>query len=559
MRILFALLGALCFTAAPLAQTGLASLNQQANTFLPVEEAYPLNVETTDDNIRLLWTIADGYYLYQHRFKFSLSDQQGDIALDVDLPAGLAKQDEFFGDVEVYYSFADVQLTAQRAFGHAQLVVTSQGCADAGLCYPPQRQTFDVKGSLSASSSTSIDSPDDATLDWVALLMAMGFALLGGMILNAMPCVFPILSLKVLSFAQGDSQRHHRHAWWYLLGVVVSFLSVATVLIALQRAGSMMGWGFQLQSTGFVLGLAYLFTAMALSLSGVTHFGAGLMNIGNQLTGGGGNRASFFTGVLAVVVASPCTAPFMGTALGFALGQPPAIALTVFTALGVGMALPMVLLSYSARVRGILPKPGAWMETFKQLMAFPLYATVVWLLWVAGRQSGIDTVAAALAGLVLMALALTVYGASLPRKLVALACLALAVALATVRGEVSRDTAVVPEGTTAWSETALAQLRANGTPVFVDVTADWCITCLANESAVLKTDAGLAAFDAAGVVYMIADWTDYDPAIGAFVKSHGRHGIPLYVMYPANGAAPFLLPQLLTRSLLLDALERATL
>ena len=199
------------------------------------------------------------------------------------------------------------------------------------------------------------------------------------------------------------------------------------------------------------------------------------------------------------------------------------------------------------------------METFKQLMAFPLYITVVWLLWVAGRQSGIDTVAAALAGLVLMALALSVYGPSPWRKLIALACVLAALALATVRGDAGRDVAVIPDGTQPWSEKALAELVAEGKPVFVDVTADWCITCLANERAVLKTDAGLAAFEAAGVVYMIADWTDYDPAIGAFVKSHGRHGIPLYVMYPANGGDPFLLPQLLTRSLLLEALERASL
>ena len=559
MRIVLAFIGALFFNTASFAQNDLAGLSQQANTFLPVEEAYPLNVEVTDGNIRLLWTIADGYYLYKHRFKFALTDQQGDIALDLDLPSGLAKQDEFFGDVEVYYSFADVQLTPQREFTQAQLMVTSQGCADAGLCYPPQRQVFNISGALNTAEQPAAGPADNANVDWTAVLMAMGFALLGGVILNAMPCVFPILSLKVLSFAQGDSQQHHRHAWWYLTGVVTSFLVVAAVLIALQRAGSMMGWGFQLQSTGFVLGLAFLFTAMALSLSGVTHFGAGLMNMGNQLAGGGGSRGSFFTGVLAVVVASPCTAPFMGTALGFALGQPPVIALTVFTALGVGMALPMVLLSYSAPVRGLLPKPGAWMETFKQLMAFPLYITVVWLLWVAGRQSGIDTVAAALAGLVLMALALSVYGSSPWRKLIALACVLAALALATVRGDADRDVAIIPDGTQPWSEKALAELVAEGKPVFVDVTADWCITCLANERAVLKTDAGLAAFEAAGVVYMIADWTDYDPAIGAFVKSHGRHGIPLYVMYPANGGDPFLLPQLLTRSLLLEALERASL
>ena len=477
----------------------------------------------------------------------------------------------------MYYNYADISLLAERGFGTAKLAITSQGCADAGLCYPPNTEVFTVNGSTgdvsrgeptqlttasnaSASTAAAALQTTEATGD-VTLAAALLFAFLGGLILNAMPCVFPILSLKVLSFATGDPNQHHRHAWWYLSGVVVSFVAVAAVLIALQSAGQLIGWGFQLQSPGFVIGLAYLFTAMGLSLSGVVQFGGNLMNLGGALAGRGGNQGSFFTGVLAVVVASPCTAPFMGSALGYALTQPPAVALLVFVALGVGMAFPMVLLSYSPAARKALPKPGAWMETLKELLAFPLYATAVWLLWVAGKQAGVDTMAAALAGLVMLALGLFLYRDTTLRKILGVLFVAVAFALATVRGEApsSDGESGRAPGTVAWSAEKLEGLRAEGVPVFVDVTADWCITCLANEQAVLFTDETRAAFEDAGVVYMVADWTNYDADIGEFVKSHGRNGIPLYVMYPGDQAeAPFMLPQLLTRQIIRDALSRVS-
>ncbi len=334
-------------------------------------------------------------------------------------------------------------------------------------------------------------------------------------------------------------------------------MGIAVALISLQSMGQLIGWGFQLQSTGFVIALAYLFTTMGLGLSGVVQLGSGLMNVGNALTSGQGARSSFFTGVLAVVVASPCTAPFMGSALGFALTQPTTIALLVFVALGVGMAAPMVLLSYSHLAREALPKPGPWMETLKEVLAFPLYATAVWLLWVAGKQSGVDTMAAALAGLVLLALGLWLYRGSVFRRSVAVASLAMAVALATLRGQGTNADTDLREGTVAWSPAALEELRNAGTPVFVDVTADWCITCIANEQAVLFTKEMTAEFQASGVIYMVADWTDYDEDIGKFVRSHRRNGIPLYVMYPAAGKGdPFILPQLLTTAMMQEALDR---
>jgi thiol:disulfide interchange protein DsbD len=375
-----------------------------------------------------------------------------------------------------------------------------------------------------------------------------------------MPCVFPILSLKVLSFATGDPATHRRHGLAYLLGVVSSFLLIASLLISLQAAGRWVGWGFQLQSTGFVIALAYLFAVMGLSLSGLVLFGGRWMNVGSGLTTAPGIQGSFFTGVLAVIVASPCTAPFMGSALGFALTQPPLYALTVFAALGTGMAAPMVALSSSDRARRWLPKPGAWMETLKQIMAFPLYLTAVWLLWVAGKQNGVDTMAAAAAGLVMLALGLTLLRGSRIARAIGVACLISAIMLGGVRGEPSdASTATAREGTVTWSPDALASLRAKGRPVFVDVTADWCITCLANEQAVLFTGEMTRAFAASEVTYMVADWTNYDPGIGEFVRQHGRNGIPLYVMYSGDPKAPpVILPQLLTTRIMMEALDAVT-
>jgi thiol:disulfide interchange protein DsbD len=394
----------------------------------------------------------------------------------------------------------------------------------------------------------------------MTLSFALGLAFLGGLILNAMPCVFPILSLKVLTFATGDPAEHRRHGLAYLTGVVASFVLIAGVLISLQSAGRWVGWGFQLQSTGFVIALAYLFALMGLSLSGLVLFGGRWMNLGAGLATAPGTRGSFFTGVLAVIVASPCTAPFMGTALGFALTQPPLEALAVFASLGVGMAAPMVAISMSGNARRWLPKPGAWMETLKQVMAFPLYLTAVWLLWVAGKQSGVDAMAAAAAGLVMLALGLMLLRGGMTARIFGVACLALALVLGGVRGEASGVSGTAArKGTVAWSPERLQSLRAQGTPVFVDVTADWCITCLANEQAVLFTDDMTRAFEDAGVTYMVADWTNYDPAIGTFVREHGRNGIPLYVLYSGNRSmAPIILPQLLTRNIVMEALAGAS-
>ena len=534
--------------------------------FLPVEEAYQLAIEIEDQHhLRVYWQIEEAYYLYQHRFKFQLEDASGPIDLSVNFPEAITHHDEYFGEVNIYYHNADISLELLRDIdlsNPASLTVTSQGCADAGLCYPPQKQRFKVDFANSSiieaaapspkSGQQKASSPAQGGSD--SLLYMMLLAFMGGIILNLMPCVFPILSLKLLSFARSNDSDRHIHGWVYAAGVVFSFVVVAAILISLQQAGNALGWGFQLQSPAFVIGLAYLFIAMGLSLSGLIEMGQGVMGAGSGLADRKGLSGSFFTGVLAVVVASPCTAPFMGTALGFAFTQPPFVALTIFASLGAGMAAPLLLLSYSTAARKAMPKPGAWMETLKQLLAFPLYATAIWLLWVAGRQTGVNTMAVALCGALLLALGLWLWRYEGWRRGVALACVVGAVFIGTgLPSESSQAKTGKP-----WTEQQLNDARGSNQAVFVDVTADWCITCIANERAVLNNDEVSAAFNENGVTYMVADWTHYNPKIGEYLQKYGRNGIPFYIVYPADQTQdPIILPQILTTSVVLEALASA--
>ena len=564
------LLLSLWLPLSALAQNALSAYTQQQTQFLPVDEAYQLTlVADGDQRLMLQWVIAPEYYLYRHAFKAQASDSEGSIAANLVVPDGLAKTDEFFGDVEVYYDALEAMVALDRTTELAQIKVTYQGCADAGLCYPPETKSFlwhmasgEIQAGSLAPTSSALDSGDDASSSTgIGLLAAIAFAFLGGIILNIMPCVFPILSLKALSFTHGSADQHRRASLVYAAGVILSFMALASVLVAIQQTGQLIGWGFQLQNTGFVIGLAYLFTVMGLSLNGLIHFGTSMMNVGQSLTEQDGDAGNFFTGVLAVVVASPCTAPFMGTALGYALTQPIVVTLIVFAALGAGMALPMVILSHSSAAVRALPKPGPWMDTAKNVLAFPLYLTSVWLLWVAGNQAGVNTMALALSGLVLLALAAYLYSDTNLRKGLSIILVAGAVFLAIPsdnkpRGSDSSRT--LSEGQIAWSASVLDDYIERGDPIFVDVTADWCITCLANEAAVLFKPEMEQAFIDADIPYMIADWTDYDADIGRFVQSHGRSGIPLYVMYPRGiGSTPVILPQLLTRDIVLTAIENA--
>ncbi|MGH8455612.1 MAG: protein-disulfide reductase DsbD family protein, partial [Stenotrophobium sp.] len=319
------------------------------------------------------------------------------------------------------------------------------------------------------------------------------------------------------------------------------------------------GWGFQLQSPVFVAVLVYLLFALGLALSGAVEIGSSVMGLGQSLTQGGGYANSFFTGVLATVVASPCTAPFMGTALGFALTQPPAAALVIFAALGFGLALPFLLLGFFPRLAAFLPRPGAWMQTFKQLMAFPLYLTAVWLLWVLSHQTSANAAALVLIGLVLIAFALWLW----PRRglvakilqILALAGAVLLLAHPLLRSVANTGAATISQaGQEPYSEARLAQLRADKRTAFVNLTADWCITCKVNEHAVLDSARVHAAFHDRNVAWLTGDWTREDPVITRVLENFHRSGVPLYLVY-VNGGEPKVLPQILTPDLVIDALK----
>lgn len=423
-----------------------------------------------------------------------------------------------------------------------------------------------VAGVAAPSSSASTSLAGNA-VEPLGLLPALLFAFIGGLVLNLMPCVFPVLSIKAMGAlgSADDRAELRRHGIWYALGIVTAFLLLAGVLLALRAGGEQLGWGFQLQEPRFVAGVALLLFAMALSFSGVWEFGGRLMGTGQRLTEGQGARASFFTGALAVVVASPCTAPFMGTALGWALAQPAAAALAVFAALGLGLAAPMLLLGFVPALARLLPRSGPWLEGFRQLLAFPMYLTVVWLLWVYGEQTSPLGMAWLLAALTVLAFALWLFGrrsAMRSSKLRATAAVVSAAALVLALGlPLSAPAAVVDAKKTndanaePWSEQRLAELRAANRPVLVNMTAAWCITCLANERVALSTDTVREALATHNVAYLKGDWTRHDEAITRYLQRYGRNGVPLYVLYPSNGGAPRVLPQLLTPDSVADAIR----
>lgn len=555
--------------------TGLDALASEPE-FLPVDQAYQLTPDllpntgdvNTGTELQLNWQITEGYYLYRHGFDAKLTYNNQQSAAQLVIPEGIKKQDEYFGEVEVYYrnaSLSVAQLPSKEPF---VISLTSQGCADAGLCYPPYTQHFEVDPDKQliravdapATSVVKANTTATKTAESHSLIYMLILAMLGGAILNLMPCVFPVLSLKVLAFANDKEHSQAMHGAVYSAGVVISFVAVAAILVSLQAAGEAIGWGFHLQSPWFVAALTYLFFVMGLSLSGFIELGGGLMNTGAKLADKSGYSGSFFTGVLATVVASPCTAPFMGTALGFAVTQPKAIALLVFAALGLGMALPVWILSCSPKLLRKIPKPGAWMDQLKQVLAFPLYATAIWLAWVVGKQTGVNGMAALLLGCLLLALALWLWDGKVIMRTAAAACAATAIAMLSSPLMESRT---VNDGSSAewqvYRPEVLAELRQQGKPVFLNITADWCITCLANERVTLSTAAVKQAMRDANMIYLKGDWTNHDPQITALLEQFGRNGIPLYVVYPNGiGGDPKILPQILSTQTVIDAITAAS-
>lgn len=419
-----------------------------------------------------------------------------------------------------------------------------------------------------AAGTATIPAPAQQT----SFLGAIIFAILGGLILNLMPCVFPVLSLKAISLSKmSDKEQAHAAAsgFAYTAGVVLSFALIAGVLMVLKSAGAQIGWGFQLQNPAVVYGLALLLFVIGLNLSGVFLLQGGFTNMGSKLAQQSGLPGAFFTGVLATLVATPCTAPFMGAAMGYALTQSAIAGMAVFIALGFGLSLPYLLLTLVPPLRKLLPKPGHWMETFKEFLAFPMYASAAWLVWVFAQQAGSMAVMAALFGLVAVAFAFWAWSRRPRQKgyrflTTLLIVLILAAGLGLGFAEAFKPATKHESAATgmweSFTQNRLNELLQGDNPVFVDMTAAWCITCKVNERVALDIPETRMLFAEKNVKALKGDWTNQNPEITNFLESHGRKGVPLYVFYGArepsgNRPAPHVLPQILTPAIVADVVK----
>jgi thiol:disulfide interchange protein DsbD len=594
---------------------GTALQAQDTNELLPVTEAFKLSADASSPNLlRLHWAIAPDYYMYRGRIELKAGDGVSLGALQ--LPDGVKSNDPYLGDVETYHHdvSASVPYSVTPGSTRLKLAVQYQGCheVDPKICYPPHTEQLDLPlpagvaqappgqeppgfGSTAsgaatggAASPTRADAPSSSAEPAsqgrtptaaelppaglapghplsLGLISALLLALGGGLILNLMPCVLPVLSIKAVGVLESgrDGRSARRHAWLYSAGVLCTFAVLGLTILVLRAAGHSLGWGSQLQQPLVVGVLAMVMLAVGLSLSGVVQFGQRLGNTGSALASRSGASGDFFTGVLAVVVASPCTAPFMGVALAYAFAAPMFSALLVFLALGVGLALPFLVIGLVPALARLLPRPGRWMETLKQVLAFPMYLTAAWLVWVLAKQRGADAVGLVLVAMVLLAMTLWWFersrsrGAASKLLVVALGVCILAPLYLLAQVPVPAGQATAPAGSVAYSPQKLASLRAANSPVFVDITADWCVTCKVNEHAVLDTQAFHDLLERTGTVYMQGDWTNVDPTIGEFLAQYHSPGVPLYVVFPADGGPGRQLSTVLTSTLVEKALTAA--
>jgi thiol:disulfide interchange protein DsbD len=445
----------------------------------------------------------------------------------------------------------------------------------AGVVQTADGHAFEVSAATGPPPPRSGGLGPPAQTAQMGLALAALFAFLGGLILNLMPCVFPILSMKAASLIARPHEAGPARAQGiaFLVGVLGAFLALAGGILALRGAGQAVGWGAQLQPAIVTASLALILLAAALDLSGVFEIGASLQGLGGGLAARADLVGAVFTGALAVVVAAPCTAPFMGPALGYALTQPALPALAIFTALALGFAAPFTLIAFSPALLRRLPRPGPWMDVLKKALAFPMYAAAAWLLWVLAAQTDRGSLAAALAAAVLVGLAAWIFGAAQRRAasgkgatlVFTLAGVSAAVAVAAIAaapyGPAAAGGATEPVAqgipTEPWSEARVAAIRASGKPVFVDFTAAWCVTCQVNEQTAINTAEAVRAFQRTGAIYLKADWTNRDNAIAKALADQGRVGVPLYLVYGTDGGAPKVLPQLLTSGLVAEALDAA--
>ena len=405
------------------------------------------------------------------------------------------------------------------------------------------------------------------------MLTAIAAAFLGGLILNLMPCVFPVISLKALSLISHHDKPAHARAEGlaFLLGVVVTMLALVAVLLLARAGGASVGWGFQLQSPLVIALLILVMLASALNLFGLFEIGLSLQRAGEVGGDRGGLVGSALTGALAIVVATPCSAPFMASAVGYALTQPPAVSLVIFIALALGFAAPFTLISFFPVLARVLPAPGAWMITLKHGLAFPMLGAVGWLIWVLERQAGSAALAAILGCCLLLSFAAWLYGMAQKRRMMGRRHWALHLATAVfvlllVPPLINLKSAAAPEETAesavaaaavAWSPQNVDAIKGQGKPVLVNFTASWCITCQVNDRTSLSTQAVKSAMARTSTIYMVADSTKYNPDVEQALSDFGRGGLPLYVVYPANGGKPVVLPQVLTPGIVISALEQA--
>lgn len=405
------------------------------------------------------------------------------------------------------------------------------------------------------------------------MLTAIFAAFLGGVILNFMPCVFPVISLKALGIMrhQGDTQSARTEGLGFLLGVIVAMMALATLLLALRAGGTAVGWGFQLQSPLVIAVLALVILGAALNLLGVFEVGLSLQRAGEISVGRGAFVRSALTGALAIVVATPCSAPFMAGAVGYALVQPPAVSLAIFFALALGFAAPFTLVSLFPAIARRLPRPGAWMDVLKRGLAFPMLGAFAWLVWVLAQQAGTTALAVMLASAVVVSFAAWLYGIAQRRRylghsykvLLAITVAFFVVAIAPLPRAINAGSAqpvnAVAENAAPvkWSPQNVEALRGHGKAIFVNFTASWCITCQVNDRTSLSTQAVKAAMARTGAVYMVADSTKFNADIDDAMNTFGQGGLPLYVVYPADGSAPKVLPQVLTPSIVVNALNQA--
>ncbi len=437
------------------------------------------------------------------------------------------------------------------------------------------RELF-VDSDQSAESSTGAAFESGVGASQLTFGKALLFAFAGGLILNLMPCVFPVLSIKVLGFVQQsgeDNKKVLMHGLLFAGGVLMSFWALAGALIALRAGGESLGWGFQLQSPYFVGALLLIMFLFGLSLAGVFEMGTSAISLAGKVKGEG-YGGSFFSGILATAVATPCTGPFMGPALGFALSLSAIQSMTVFTFLALGMAAPYVILSSFPKLIDKLPRPGAWMETFKQVMSFPMFATCIWLIWLMGAHVGNDGLVMVMGGLLVVAIGAWIYGrwatpsrsAGTRRLSTAIAAVVCVLGIWMLMPSEESATAVAAGDAggpdkygvvwEAFSPELVAAARAEGKPVFIDFTAAWCLTCKANKAVVFASNAVKERFDSMGVVMVKADWTKRNPVITEALESFGRSGVPLYVLYDGKNGTPQVLPELLNPGIVLDALDK---